>query len=78
MQRITLPNGLVKLTAADGHMIAYNADPATASPTVYLGKGDTPANYTELTADEVAAWQTAQEAEAQAAQADPEAAGDGD
>lgn len=67
MHTIPLPNGLVKLIAADGHLIAYHADPATASPTVYLGKGDSPDNYTELTAAEVNAWQAAQDAAAQEA-----------
>lgn len=68
MQTIPLPNGLVKLIADDSHLIAYHGDPATASPTVYLGKGDSPANYTQLTAAEVAAWQARQAAAQEAAQ----------
>lgn len=62
MQTTTLPNGLVKLSADDGSLIVYQGDPATAAPTVYLGKGDSPANYSEMPAAEVAEWRSEQEA----------------
>lgn len=68
MQTIPLPSGLVKLIADDGHLIAYHGDPATASPTVYLGTGDSPVNYSQLTAAEVAAWQAERAADREATQ----------
>ena len=63
MQRTTLPNGLRKLCADDDMLIIYRDDPATASPTVYLGSGDSEENYAELPAAEVTARLAAIEAE---------------
>lgn len=72
MQQTTTANGMRKLTAADGHRIVYLGDLSTATTTAYLGQGDSPDNYTEVTEAEVEAWEQeqhrlAQEAEGQAA-----------
>ena len=71
MQQTTTANGMRKLTAADGYRIVYLGDLSTATTTAYLGSGDSPSNYSEVT-DSEEAWEQeqrrlAQEAEEQAA-----------
>lgn len=65
MQQTTTANGMRKLTAADGHKIIYLSDFSTATDTAYLGVGDSPDNYTEVTDDAVAQWEEQQSIEMQ-------------
>lgn len=73
MQQTTTANGMRKLTAADGHKIIYLSDFSTATDTAYLGVGDSPDNYTEVTEAEVEAWEQEQRRLAQEAEEDSRA-----
>lgn len=65
MQQTITPNGMCKLTADPGHKIVYLGDLSTATTTAYLGQGDSPDNYTEVTDDAVAQWEEQQSIEMQ-------------
>ncbi len=56
MQQTITPNSMCKLTADSGHKIVYDGDLSTATSTAYLGKGDSPDNYSEVTDAAVADW----------------------
>lgn len=68
MQQTTTANGMRKLTAADGYRIVYLGDLSTATTTAYLGKGDSPGNYSEVTDAAVSDWQEQQRLAAEAEQ----------
>lgn len=69
MTQDTLPNGMRRLTASDGMMIIYRDDLSTATRTVYLGSGDSPSNYSEVTETAVEEWRMQHEAEMAASMA---------
>lgn len=68
MQQTITPNGMCKLTADPGHKIVYLGDLSTATSTAYLGKGDSPGNYSEVTDAAVSDWQEQQRLAAEAEQ----------